>query len=171
MCEGFDGTVFASLCIQAHGHSEERRIVFIGALTLLISHQRQEYISLEIDPPHMQTDKYSTNIVLVDLDLVLAACGLWGQSQDLYKRNTPLGDLTYNLHNLSILLPITSHTSIMEGSQNTLQSYALALLMLVGNQYDQDVQEGANKDDAAPFGMAMRLDTQRVKPLTHSCKL
>ncbi|KAH9970169.1 hypothetical protein BJV74DRAFT_263479 [Russula compacta] len=51
----------------------------------------------------------------------------------------------------------------MEGSQNTLRSYALALLTLVGNQYDQDVQEGANKDDVAPFGMAMRLDTQRSK--------
>jgi len=40
-----------------------------------------------------------------------------------------------------------------------LQSYPLALLTLVGNQY---VQNGANEDHA-PFGMAMRLDTRRRK--------
>ena len=47
----------------------------------------------------------------------------------------------------------------MEIGSFPLQSYALALLTLVGNQY---VQNGANEDHA-PFGMALRLDTRRRK--------
>jgi hypothetical protein len=55
------------------------------------------------------------------------------------------------------LLLNTSHTSTMESSQNTLQSYALALLTLVGRQ------EGADGDNP-PFGFAIRV--RRVKGTT-----
>jgi hypothetical protein len=79
--------------------------------------------------------------------------GLWRVSKLI-----PLGDLIYNLHNLCILLLNTSHTSTMEmeSSQNTLRSYAQALLTLMGNQ------DGADKENP-PLGWAMRLVTLTQK--------
>jgi hypothetical protein len=87
------------------------------------------------------TDKHSTRT------------RLHSYSYNIKERTT--GDLTYNLHNLCILRVNTSHTSTMESSQNTLRSYALALLTLMGNQPGADGKE-------APFGIAMCMITKKT---------
>ena len=68
-----------------------------------------------------------------------------------------LGDLNYNLHNLCILLLNTPHASTMESSQNTLRSYAQALLKLMGKRPGAD-----DPKEDQPFGWARHLETQKT---------
>ncbi|KAI0272146.1 hypothetical protein BGY98DRAFT_167201, partial [Russula aff. rugulosa BPL654] len=74
-----------------------------------------------------------------------------GGSQDIRIKERTTGRLDLQLAQLCIPLLNISHTSTMESDQNTLRSYALTLLTLIGNQ--QNVEENPL------FGEAMRLDT------------